>query len=122
MVLLVGGIGAAVWGYSSAEDMGLTRIVYEEEYREYQAIGVAGIILAAIGAGLAVYGAAAKDSERPRQLPGPPTWVPAQTAYRPYDPNASSVAPGQIAYCAYCGANLVPGSVYCSGCGRLVKK
>jgi len=100
-ILLVLGIGAAIWGYSSAEDMGLTRIIYQEQYEEYQLIGLIGILLAAVGAGLMVYGFASKDRKAPR----------------PGQQRAIYAPQGQVIYCSKCGNALQPGAIYCPICG-----
>jgi len=114
-IIFVGGIGLAIWANDQAENMGLTRIVYTEEYDSYQQMAVLGMVAGAVGAGIALYGLASNPQQKVQNA-----WMPPQYQQQVWQP--ATAPPGQAMYCQYCGRPLALEAVYCPGCGRSTQK
>lgn len=125
-IMLVGGIGLAIWANAQADEMGMSRIVYPEEYDSYQAMAVVGLLVGALGAGIALYGLASSPQQtiHARKIPKTQTGMNQQRTWQ-CAPRIGEDAPapsGQTTYCPYCASPLVPGAPYCPGCARPAQK
>ena len=103
-MMLVGGIGLAIWADSQADP--ITRIVDVVQYNLYKNLALFGFAVAALGAGIMLYGFAS-NSAPSLQTPSLVTM---------------STPSGQAAFCQYCGAKTRALDVYCPICGRIVPR
>lgn len=113
-ILLIMGLGLAIWGFDQADHV-YPRWENMEKYNSYTGAGFLGLILGAIGAGLALYGIASNPSQPVQR---PTAGIGSQGGYGLY----YTVQPGQSLFCQYCGRPLAPDAVYCPGCGRSSQK
>jgi len=102
VIMLVGGLGLALWAEEQADSV--TRIVYPEEYDTYKSLALIGYLVGALGAGIAVYEFASNPAKPSPRSPAILTSTPT----------------GQKTFCSYCGAGFRPIDVWCPACGRKV--
>jgi tRNA(Ile2) C34 agmatinyltransferase TiaS len=102
ILILIGGVGAFVWGDSEADEMGLLRYAYPDDYQTYRDISSLGAVVAVMGGVVLLIGAAAGSK---------PARFASVQARQP-------IFTGVINFCPYCGNQIAPGALRCQKCGR----